>query len=212
MKPTIRQIIIFSLLLGSLTLLYAEINESLEPPIKYRLIVEGKPYTMIENEPLKIPGTLKDPTIKLEAEPNREFTYGGISFLYPKNFSFKADLSDTSNKDWTMVGNNLYVIYTNMVEELTLEEYVEALFNEFGKSNCKGLTNYKIELQGKQINVAKFNVAYKDIKIDIETFRLPSTEGTKLMYFQYSLNDTGKREKESIDAFNIIKKSIVVKK
>src|SRR6188508_2535975 len=84
-------------------------DETREPPAKYRLEVDGKAYAIAEGEALKLTGTLTDPTVKLLVEPYREFAHGGVTFLYPRSFTFEADLQDADAKNWTLSGNDFKI-------------------------------------------------------------------------------------------------------
>ena len=206
-----RLIIVSLICLCTLTLLLAETDETREPPLKYKLLIDGKAYDIVEKEPLKLTGTLKDPTVKLEAEENREFTYGGVSFLYPRGFSFEPDIKDVSCKSWTLTGTDTTVLYINMTEELTLEDYVQAIIAELGKKKCNSPKEVKVELLGKQIKASRFKLTSNDVKMDIEIIRLPTTNGSKFLYFQFTQDETGKKNKVSEDTYALILKSIAFK-
>jgi hypothetical protein len=198
-----------ALLIVTIPDLFAD-DETREPPIKYNLDVDGKLYSLIGGEPLKITGTLTNPIVKIKAEPYREFTYGGISFVYPRHFTFEADLKDSDCKSWLLSGKSFILTYFLFSEKITLEEYAGSLIEAFGKENCtKSLTT--IEFLGIKYNGIKLDLVLSGQKIIQEYFIIPSTEGSKMILFQDSLTETGAATKEAIETLALLKLKLPVK-
>jgi hypothetical protein len=69
-------------------------DESREPPLLFSVSVGAVTVPATEGEAVSVAGTFQDPRVTVRPEPHRLFPYGGVSFHYPRGFTFEADLDD----------------------------------------------------------------------------------------------------------------------
>lgn len=68
--------------------------EAREPKLSFNVAVGTTRVRVIEGEDAVVPGNLQNPSISVVVEPQRTFTYAGVRFDYPRNFTFEANLED----------------------------------------------------------------------------------------------------------------------
>ena len=92
-----------------------------------------------EGEPVPVARTFQDPRVTVRPEPHRLFPYGGVSFHYPRGFTFEADLDDPAARSWTLSGNDFKVLYFVFPVVITPQAHVEQLLETHGRANCRVL-------------------------------------------------------------------------
>ena len=184
-------------------------DESKEPPLKYTLAIGAKSMTVLDGQSVTASGEFKDPAISITAQPTRVFPYGGLSFNYPHGFTFEADLSDPSNKIWTLSGNDFKIMYFAMEVDLTPAQYAAEIINQIGKERCRvsdpnaKMTLGKIELVGARI---RMEVVAHPMTMDV--YRVPRKgKNFGLLVFQDSVDDSGKHSQEGLDTLATLKSS-----
>lgn len=184
-------------------------DETREPSARYRVEMDGKTYAVNEGESLKLTGTFNNPTVTIYDEPYREFSYGGVSFLYPRSFSFEAELKRPGHKNWTLSGKEFKIIYFLFSTNVTADHFADNLADRFGKQNCK-TSRITFELTGQKIEGTRLEVALGG-KLTMDIYRLPSGGQTKLLVFQDIPDNSGQPSQEGRDALSLLKKSLAVK-
>ena len=210
MKTIIQFSLTLALLLIAMPGLIAE-DETQEPPVRYNLDVDGKLYSIAESIPFKITGSLINPTIKIIAEPTKEFMYGGITFVYPRNFTFEADIKDPNDKNWTLSGTYFSISYSLLSEKITAEQFADSLVEAFGNTQFKSRSSINIEFLGEKYNGTRLNLILSEQKMTQDIIVIPSKEGTKLFIFQDILIETGTTSKEAIETLALLKKKLPIK-
>ena len=71
-------------------------DESQEPPLTYTLRIADQIIAITEGETTRIDGAFNNPEVTLQSKPYREFPYQGVSFKYPREFVFEAELVESS--------------------------------------------------------------------------------------------------------------------
>jgi hypothetical protein len=196
-----------AIVLGSAGLLIAD--ETIEPPAKYRLEVEGKSYPAVEGEAVKITGTLTNPTVKIVAEPYREFGYGGVSFQYPRAFTFEADVKDKDYKSWILSGNDFKIMYFLLNEKTTPDEYADEMIKQFGAKNATK-SAMKSDLLGGNRDGARIDVTLAGHKMTMDILCVPFAGGTRVVVLQDSPKGA-QASPEAKEALPVLKKTWAVK-
>jgi len=214
MTPISRILIIASLVFCSLpSTSSAQEDESKEPPIKYILKVGDKSVPITEGESAKIEGKFTNPVVSLTAEPHRVFKFQGVTFKYPRSFTFEADLEDENVKNWTLSGNDFEIMYFVATAPLAVDEFVTNMTNQFGEENCKVTDpDAKITLGETELTGKTLEITIATHKIVMDTYHLPSAgERHRLLVFQDSMDEeTGEHSQESKDTLDGIKKSFEI--
>ncbi|MCB1049247.1 MAG: hypothetical protein KDC71_01520 [Acidobacteria bacterium] len=157
-------------------------DDGLEPPLQFVLQVDGQNHPIVVGEPSQIKGTFSNPTILLKAASLRHFPYGGVEFDYPANFSWEAEI-DGSDRTWTLSGNDFKIIYFVMSEALTLDEYVEAIREQFGDDKIQ--VTFKERAMGSlTVKGQRLKATLAGIPFFMEVYLLPTQKGTRLLVFQ----------------------------
>ncbi len=191
-----------------LTGLFFASNGSEEPPLKYVLIVDGKAHEVTLDEPLKIEGEFKDPTVSLKAASTRLFTYGDVEFQYPAAFGWEAEINGESEKTWTLSGNDFTIMYFVLPAELDSEAFLSAMASGFGGKN-EDAAETKQELGGKTYAGHGMYLEFAGIALNIEAYALPSKGGSRLLVFQDSTDGTVRQSAEAKGAIELMSKSFV---
>ena len=110
-------------------------DETKEPPLNLTLLVDGKPIPIELGRKRKLIGEFKNPTIAVRAAATRRFSYGGISFEYPTNFSWEAEVTGNDYGRWTMDGNDCIIMYFVVGYEFTPALYAKGAAKQFGAKN-----------------------------------------------------------------------------
>jgi len=185
------------------------LDETREPPMKYRVEVDGKVFAMAEGESMKLDGTWIDPTIRIVADPHRQFSYGGVSFLYPRGFTFEADVDDADSRSWVLSGNDFTIMVFVLSGRITPEAYADSMADRFGDENCK-LSPLPEDLLGKKIHGTRLDVKVVGHRLTVDVFALPSVEGTRLLVLQDSPEESGRASRESREAMAVLRQSMAI--
>ena len=176
--------------------LWGQVDESVEPPIRFVVEIDGKRSpSLVAGESVEIEGEFRNPKIRVLPEPVRRFAYGGISFNYPHNFSFEADLESEFVKIWTLSGANVSVMVMASRYELTALSFLDGVIDELGPDNAE-IAEEKVELKlGKHVlSGNRLKSELLSTKTLMDAYEVPSSKGHCLIVFQR----TGD-ERQSVD-------------
>lgn len=183
-------------------------DESKEPPLRFTLRIGNKSIPITEGETARVNGTFSNPKVTLTAQPLRVFAYQGISFKYPRAFTFEADLSDSDYKNWTLSGNDFKVMYFILNDRLTTDAFAENLADQFGHQNCSVQKASPLKFDNKELYGTTLNATVVGNKMVMDIYRIPSAGAqTKLLVFQDNVNDSGNRSIEGKSTLQLIKQS-----
>jgi len=188
-------------------------REAQEPPVRYSLTVGDKTLKLTEGQSVDLDGSFTNPKVTLRAEPTRTFSLHGITFDYPRGYTFEADLSEPAAKTWTLSGPSCVLMVFVMQEKLTAATFADALINRYGKQSCR-ITNPNAELnlgKHKCPGVAvKLNIAGQLLAQEIYLVESHGRE-TKLLVIQDSLGEQDKPTQERQMTVEIVAKSFELK-
>ncbi len=183
-------------------------DESKEPALKYQLRVGDKSLTISEGETVSLAGAFSNPKVTLTAEEFRVFPYGGISFRYPRTFTFEADLDNRDSLNWTLSGNDYTIMYFVMNASVTTEDFAGNMSEQFGKENCMISKATPIKLDGSEIAGTSLIADLAGSQLAIDIYRLPSgDQQTRLFVLQDNPDDAGDRSMEGKAALNLLQQS-----
>lgn len=184
-----------------------ECRESIEPPLKYSLAIDGKSHEIIENQPIEIEGEFEDPVVKLTVDNYRVFPYGGISFKYPRYFTFEADLVEPGCRIWTLSGNDCKILCFEYSAPVTAKAFARRMVANFGEDNCK-LSEDQSELGDKTMSRVTIRAKVVDSNIVCHVYDIPSSQGAKLLVIQdFPDDDSGGISKEGKKTIELLKKT-----
>src|SRR5688500_12827188 len=109
-------------------------SEREEPPLGYTLRLDNESIRLVPEQPTQIRGRFDNPKATLIPDKERLFTYGGVTFKYPSNFSFEADFDTEGVKMWTLDGNNFVIIVHSYESlEMTPQSFSQDLKKLYGR-------------------------------------------------------------------------------
>lgn len=115
----------------------AQVDESKEPPLDITLEINGKDFSIELGQRKRISGEFKDPTVVVRTAATRTFNYGRLSFDYPAEFTWEAQIKDQAFRYWTLSGNDSKIMYFVFRDEMTPTTFADSLMVEFGKPHTK---------------------------------------------------------------------------
>jgi len=182
--------------------------------LEFVVKVGDKSITITEGETTQLDGAFTNPMISIAPQLYRVFPYQGITFKYPRPFTFEADLADPDRKIWTLSGNDLKIMYFVLNARLTTGEFANNMIDQFGRENCKVTdANAKITLGKQTLSGTSIHVTLATHKMVMDIYQIPSRGAvTKLLVFQDSLDDTGNRSNEGRQTLKDMAASFTVDK
>lgn len=188
-------------------------DEAKAPPLKYTLKIGKKSIAITEGETVSIKGRFRNPKVTLTAQPHRLFSYRGVSFKYPRSFTFEAELEESDFQSWTLSGNDFTIMFFVIADDLTAEEYARELMSDFGRENCAISKAVPFEFGSQKISGTKLEVNVVGNKTVTNAYRI-STDNmqTKLLIFQDFLDDDGNPSREGKSTLDIVQRSFKLKK
>lgn len=173
-------------------------DDATEPPLVFNVTVGDQTFSLGENDETKVSGTFDNAKLSLTIRPYREFSKGGVSFRYPREYVFEADVADQSFKSWTVEGSNTVLMLFTIEGEFNAAEYVEGLIPQFGRDNAK-VTNPKatIKLGNQTLSGLLVTIDIGGQLISQEAYELPAAGNRgRLLVIQDSLTDTRQHSDE----------------
>jgi len=199
----------------SIVLFSGELDESVEPPVKYNLEIDGKKYPIEQDKPIQPQIEVKNPKIVLWAEPYRLFEYGGVSFKYPRAFILWSNLAQPKIKIWTISGDNASIMVEKYMVKIEVKDFIEKLISSYGKRNCT-TSSAKIKLDGKEVEGTRVWVKFKLTESTMQTmtqeiYEIRNVTGVTLLILQDCLDDDLKDTKEYLEMKKVFQESFSLK-
>lgn len=192
----LRQLVVFPLLLGVCLAAPPEVDpESIEPPLGYSLQVGNESISLREGQPVQLTGTFVNPQVKLSSDDFRTFPYAGLSFRYPKDFSFEADFTNPDLRQWSLDGQNCVILIQVVKASVPVSEFADTLTDQYGKQNCQ-VADVSITLGDHKFKGKRVQAKLVMHTLVQEVFSLPTSAGTRLLLLQDSPKDDGTPSEE----------------
>ncbi|WP_028893053.1 hypothetical protein [Tenacibaculum sp. 47A_GOM-205m] len=180
-----------------------------EPPLIFELKSENETQYFVENQPKKWNGLTKESEATIRVYDWKLFPHNNLEFEYPRTYSFEADLSIT-NDIWTLSGNDFKIMVIRPIVEMKLEEYVDEMISQFGKSNCSTKKITK-KINSSELNGIKLSVTLAGIDLELDVLEVMDKSGKKsLLVFQDSLTDSKENSKESKSTMERMKQTFKI--
>ena len=207
------QILIASALICVLsTSLHAD--EAAEPPLVFEVTIGDQTLSVGEGQTSKVTGSFDDAKFRINIRPHREFTKAGVSFRYPREYVYEADVADPGFKSWTVEGSNTVIMLFVIEGEFKAADYAEGVIPQFGRDNAK------ISNPRDLISLGLETYSGVEVTIDVggqlltqQAFEIPLPEGRGgLLVVQDSLTDAGNHSKEYESTLKQLAASFVLEK
>ncbi len=191
-----------------------EVDESKEPPLVHVVKIDDQEVTVGQGESVPVEGTFTNPKVSVHAAESRVFPYRGMSFRYPQNYAFEADVADPNVGIWTLTGTDTTIMIFAFSEKVTSESYARDMLGEFGEANAK-ITEEKTNVQfgDQKLTGATLQAVIAGQKLEMSIHDVPTAgKGTTLLVIQDLLNDQGNRSAEGTATIKMMQESFEVKK
>ena len=174
-------------------------SEKEEPPLGYTLVLDEKTIRLAPGKEIQIKGLFENPKATLIPDKERLFTYGGITFKYPANFSFEADFKTEGVKIWSLDGND-FVIMVQHYETLkmTPKSFSEELRESYGTGTKTESRSYSFN--GQKYSGVRVHLTLAGTKLIQDVLALPTQRGSRLLVLQ----DSPPEEKVSEDESKLV--------
>lgn len=186
------------------------IDEGIEPPASFVLQVNEEKFNLKRGESLELKGEFKNPVVKLEVEPYKEFTYAGIYLKYPQNFGFEADLGDENVKMWNITGNAGILMIQKYNLEMDHKIMANLLVPRYGEANSK-ISECSLTFAGKPVQGTRVIANFGGSSISQEVYSFKQNEGSLLLIFQDSIDAKGLPTAEGNALKEIVAKTFKLK-
>jgi len=184
--------------------MFAQSNETII------LTIDGKEYTFVEGEELKLKETLVSPTISARLAENKKFESNYLTFEYPKNFSYTFE-EDIGYRNWTFDGSDFVIMYFEMDMETELNDFVDEMVNQFGAERCK-TKPVQLELGDRILKGTRIDVTLVGQQLTIDFVEIESNDyKSRIIAFQDSVGEDGNGSKEKAKTLKVINRSIQYK-
>lgn len=181
-----------------------------EPKASITITINGKKYNVTEGEDLKLNETIKNPNISVALAKHRTFKNNKISFNYPNHFAFEYEGS-IGYKNWTFDGNNYVIMYFQVDNSNTLDDYINQIASRFGRQNCK-IVPHQLKLGNRSLKGKRLKVNLMGEKLNMDFVEIANEDGEiSFIAFQDSPNDDGSPSDEGVNALKMINKTISYK-
>lgn len=175
------------LLLGA----FSASDEAAEPPLLFDVKVGDTTVSLSEGEPGELSGTFEKASVELTIRPYREFHKAGVSFRYPRQYVYEADVADSSFKSWTVEGSNVVVMLFTIDGHFAAQDYVEGFIPQFGADNAQVTDrNATIRLGDSTLKGVRVRVDVGGTGLLQEAYEVPLDDGRGgLLVIQDSLTE-----------------------
>ncbi|MDN5279838.1 MAG: hypothetical protein PWR01_3803 [Clostridiales bacterium] len=187
------------------------IDESVEPQSKFILEINDKKFELQKGASLKIQGEFKDPTVKVEVEPFKEFTYGGIYLQYPQHFTFESDLGDENVKMWNLSGNSGILMIQKYSLEMDHNTMAHLLQPRYGEQNAR-IAECSMKIDGTEVPGTVVIANFGGATISQEVYSFKVKGDSVLLILQDSLDPKGNPTAEGLALKEIVGKTFKIEK
>jgi hypothetical protein len=185
-------------------------QEDKEPPLIFSLESGGKKLPIEQDKPFTLDTVAGKTTCVLRVEPFRQFSYGGVSFRYPRDFGFEADFEQEGVKLWTLDGNDCVLMIQRYLDEndtdQVLKNFISGLTAVYPKDGMKE-SACSIDLEGKAVKGTKINVTLAGQKLTQSCYPLKSGKDTVILVVQDSIKDDGTSSDDARKAEKLLRET-----
>ena len=178
-------------------ILVAAVDESVEPSDSYRLLLNNRELPVFTDREVELPADAGSASVRLAVDPNKKFTYGGVSLSYPRYFTFEADVGDPGIQLWSLSGNKVVLMIQRYPVEMDHRTMAEQLLPSFGVENST-LGSCTILLEQKKTDGSQVITTIGEGTISQEIYSFKMAPGSLLLILQDTLEPDGSVASEGI--------------
>lgn len=192
---------------------FAAEAEDREPPLSFYFEVEGGKRVPIELDKMFAPPSLGK-TATLRLEPVRRFTYGGLDFTYPREYTFEAE-NEPNHSTWTLSGNDCKLMVQKFTGVGSGKKAVDGLHKlvvagvrkAFGDAKSKEAP-VKLEAGGKTLDGTRIEVELANTLLTQDLYPLVTRDGMIELIIQDAPRKPGEASPDRARAEGLLKETL----
>jgi hypothetical protein len=173
-----------------------------EPPLILYFEAGGKRIPIEIDKPFSPEALSGMKTATLRVEPYRVFPYAGISFRYPRSYSFAANSKNQGTMTWTLSGDKFLIIVEQFPGRLDHETIRKSVATEMKKryASAKSLreVDAKLELDGATLKGRRIEVMLASIQLYQDLFSFAAGDSSIVLILQDRPQADGKPSADRI--------------
>lgn len=177
-----------------------------EPPVKYTLVIDGRPHPLEVGKALELPGAFTNPKVELQVSTTRTFQYADVEFEYPASFGWEADTENPAQTIWTISGNDFKIMFIEQQIVLSPDAFLRLLVSQFGDL-APQIDDVERELGGAKHRGKRTVIKVATSAIATEAYLLQTKIGSRLIVFQDTPVDGKPWSLEGTKSFALFSKS-----
>ena len=147
----------------------------------------------------------------LRVEPFRVFRYAGLSFQYPREYTFQADHTNPGVALWTLSGSDCMIMVQRFEDQGDPEAVRQLLVDELAARykdarKKQGAITWKLE--GTTLKGIRLEVEFAGTTLYQDLYSFRAGNGSVVLLVQDSLQDDGKPSVHRVRAETMLTKTL----
>jgi len=182
-----------------------------EPPLLLYLESNGKRIPIELDKPFGIEALSGGKTATLRAEPFRVFPFAGLSFRYPRGYSFEAKLENAGVSLWTLTGNDFVIMvqqYPATRNHAAIRQTVtNGMIKAYGGAKTREVDT-KLELDGAVLHGRRLEFNLAETLLHQELFSFAAGDSSVVLLLQDTPDQNGKPSPDRISTEKMLRESL----
>lgn len=187
-------------------------DDALEPPMEFRLL-RGEQATPVRlDEPFQLQTEAGPIELVLVVDPLRTFRRDGISFKYPREYVFEADMENPRATVWTLSGNDALLMLTRYPDLMDPEELrdttAESIQEDYGEDS--DVMSVSCTVGSKELSGRRVTMRIGDVLLIQDVYAFNSEEKSYLFILQDSPDDLDTPTEEFSELLDLLSSTMVI--
>jgi hypothetical protein len=182
-----------------------------EPPLVLYFESHGRRIPIELDKPFGVEALSGMKTATLRTEPYRVFPYAGLSFRYPRTYTFAASFETQGASIWTLKGGKFLIMvqhYPGVRDHAAIRERVKnAMLKRYANAKTREL-DAKLKLNGATVNGRRIEVTLAVTPLHQDLFSFSVGEGSVVLMLQDTPDRDGRPSADRIVAETMLQESL----
>lgn len=208
--PTLTRTICLAVTLAGLPAAAGD-GEARDPKLNFFFEADGKRVPIELDAPFTTAALGASKSVVLRLEPHREFTYGGVRFRFPREYSFEADLADPNVKIWTLSGNDCVLMIHRYANQPSVDELQQSVVDEMLKAYKgakKKTAPVSMDVQGTVNKGTRIEAELASTRIHQDLYAIRSGKDVVMLIVQDTPKEGGDASKERLATERLLRDSL----
>jgi hypothetical protein len=174
------------------------------------LETNGKRATIELDKPFDLEALAGDKTATLRAEPYRVFPYAGLSFRYPRGYSFEAKLKPNLST-WTLKGSHVVITidrFPGLRDHVAIRQaMVKNMLKSYAGSKTRELDT-QLDVKGATLTGRRIEVTLAATLLHQDLLSLVAGNDTVVLMLQDTPQEDGKPSPERVVVDNMLRETL----